>query len=105
MPSRLHQRARASSRPWVIQTSAGLSSASVAVSSSQSAWSEMISGSSTARWRARGRTRIQPGAEAGNGAGGRRGQRAGRGGGGGVVVLAAEVGLLFVGGRSLGGKE
>jgi hypothetical protein len=32
----------------------------VPVSSSQSAWSETISGSSTLRWRARWRTRIQP---------------------------------------------
>ena len=47
----------------------------VVVSSSQSAWSEMISGSSTLRWRARWRMRIQPEAIAVTGSGRRRDQR------------------------------
>ena len=46
--------------------------AMVAVSPSQSAWSEITSGSSTPRWRARARTRIQPDANAVTGSGKRR---------------------------------
>ena len=45
------------------------------VSSDQSAWSEMISGSSAPRWRARARTPIQPEAIAGIGSVKRRDQR------------------------------
>ena len=47
----------------------------VFVSSCQSAWSEITSGSSTPCWRARARTRIQPEANAVTGSGSRRDQR------------------------------
>ena len=51
---------RASSRPWVTQTSGAATSSRVAFSSSQSLWSLMTSGSSTPLLRARWRTCIQP---------------------------------------------
>ena len=48
------------SQPWVTQTSCAPVSSRVRFNSSQSAWSEMISGSSAPLARARARTRIQP---------------------------------------------
>ena len=65
----------ASSRPCVTHTSGAPTSSSVAFSSSQSAWSEITSGSSTPRDFARCRTRIQPEAIATTGSASRRAQR------------------------------
>src|SRR5918996_1096582 len=50
----------ASSWPWVTQISEAPVAAMVLVNPSQSAWSEITSGNSTPRCRARARTRIQP---------------------------------------------
>jgi hypothetical protein len=49
MPFSSHQRTSASSRPCVTQTSDAPVSSIVSISSSQSEWSEMMSGSSTPR--------------------------------------------------------
>ena len=59
------------------------------VSSSQSAWSEMTSGSSTLRWRARWRIRIQPDAIAVTGSGSRRDQRSLSAPGGAMTIWPA----------------
>ena len=56
----------------VTQTSLAPVASMVAVSPSQSAWSEITSGNSTPRCRARARTRIQPDAKAVTGSGNRR---------------------------------
>ena len=66
----------ASSLPCVTQISGAPTSSTVRFSSSQSAWSEMTSGSSTPRARARCRTRIQPRGDAPTtGSASRRAQR------------------------------
>ena len=62
-PSPVAQCTSASASPWVTQSSLQPVSFTVAQRSVQSAWSEMIKGSSTPLWRARARTRIQPEAE------------------------------------------
>jgi hypothetical protein len=66
---------RASSLPWVIQISGAPTSSMVRLRSSQSAWSEMTSGSSTPPCFARWRTRIQPLAMQVTGSARRRAQR------------------------------
>src|SRR5216683_3896637 len=68
-------RTTASSLPCVTQTSGAATSSKVASSSSQSAWSEMTSGSSTPLALARCLTRIQPDAIDTTGSGRRRDQR------------------------------
>ncbi len=61
----------------------------VAVRPSQSAWSEITSGNSTPRWRARARTRIQPEAKAVTGSGKRRVQISDVADGGASVMVPA----------------
>src|SRR5262249_7370653 len=68
-PREAHQWISASSWPWVTQISPAPVAAMVAVSPSQSAWSEITSGNATPCWRARGRTRHPPQAQTGNGGG------------------------------------
>jgi len=70
----------------------------VMVSSSQSAWSEMMSGSSTLRWRARWRMRIQPEAIAVTGSGRRRDQRSLSAPGGAMTMWPAISALVATGG-------
>ena len=62
----------------------------VAVSSVQSQWSEMTSGSSTPRWRARARTCIQPEAKATSGSAKRRTQVAAKAEGGPSTTVPAK---------------
>ena len=95
----MHQCISASSRPWVIHTSFGATSRIVWVSSSQSAWSEMTSGSSTLRCRARWRIRIQPDAIAVTGSGSRRDQRSLSAPGGQMMILPCELVLGRAGRR------
>ncbi len=61
----------------------------VAQSSSQSAWSEITSGNSTPRWRARARTRIQPEAKAVTGSANLRAQRSLSAEGGQITISPA----------------
>ena len=74
-PRKVHQCTSASSAPCVTQICEAPVAATVAHKPSQSAWSEITIGSSTPRWRARARTRIQPDANAETGSGNRRVQR------------------------------
>ena len=94
-----HQWTRASSWPWVTQTSPAPVSRIVRQRSSQSEWSEITRGSSTPFCRARARTRIQPEAKHETGSGKRRDQRSWSEEGGQTTMAPAK--LPALGGRDL----